>query len=303
MFKRFVIQKKGLSIGWILGAGALVGAAVGLGLSFKKQRAIDRELARLEASGNSTGAVSSPPRKVMTLERAVHDPMAADPESLRGLPPYPGASPRRLSTAPTAQGSDMAISWFTTTDTPATVLRYYDEAFAPHGALRTSYRYSENAGYSAFYEPPSEDAGTSFVGGVMHLVGAMKQGSKTLIMVSASRPSEMLAAASKLPDGVKLPPGTKRPQWLSVGEGEVQKKVVYATIEKTDLAAIEAFYKTSLEGEGWSVEASSGGDQHLSLAARKGGANLTIAADARGAGARLLVTVDQGMPPRTGVVK
>ncbi|MCC6334742.1 MAG: hypothetical protein IT380_12255 [Myxococcales bacterium] len=280
--------RPGVSLARLLLLAAFAGVVAGL-LLFKVRddQPLD-ELEVAEAAAERAVPLGAPSESV--------DPMAPDPQSLRGIPPYPGAAPRKVMTQPTVQSVPMSVSWFQTQDSPDAVLSFYEKAFAAKSMLYTSHRYNHRLGYVAWLERlGGKDAGAAH--GIMHMISASLEGSKTVVLLSASRPDLMMEARPKLPEGITLPEATEAPQVIQMGEGVGTREVVYArTLNKPPSEAV-SFFDAQLKKGGWEVvEEATGGDQRA-LVGKRAGSTVVVNAQADGVHSNLILTFSRQPAP------
>lgn len=199
------------------------------------------------------------------------DPMAPDPVSLRGIPAYPGASPRRVTGAQPSGAPLNAISWFTTGDSVDQVLGFYQQAYRAANLMHTAARW-ERRGYVSWFEHRQSEDGSAGPGdGVLHLVAAMNEGSQTIVLVAATDPKKLLQSMAPLPAGVSLPPGAGRTQVINLGEAGQERSSVFAPYAHLGREALATALEASLASGGWVVEERGHTpDGKLTLAARRG---------------------------------
>ncbi len=278
------VAKKGWSFARILLLTVVVGIVSGTllgvstGISEAPEVLAEAEVRRLTPRGDP-------------LE--IDDPMAADPASLSGIPPYPGVFPRRLSRQASAQGGPMAISWFSTQDSAATVLDYYERAFNAEGRRPVAQRLSADMGYVAWLDEHL-DGGTA--AGVLHMVSAMRQFSQTIVLVSASRPDIAMNTRPKLPDGLSLPPASTRPQVVNMGETGFASEVVYSRTLNTSPGDVVSFFDRQFKEQGFSVIDSSTSPAQASVTAQRGTTTVVVAARLEGSHSSVVLTYERRTP-------
>jgi hypothetical protein len=217
------------------------------------------------------------------------DPMAPDPQSLRGIPPYPGAAPRKMMSGAAVQQVPMAVSWFQTDDSPDAVLSFYEKAYAAKNMEYVSHRYSERIGYVAWLERIGGfDAGVAH--GIMHMISASKEGSKTVVLLSASRPDMLMEAEPKLPEGIVLPEATEPPQVVQMAEGAGTREVVYARTLNQPPGDVVRFFDAQLKKAGWDVVEEAAGSDQRALVGKRGGSTVVVNAQADGVHSNLILT-------------
>jgi hypothetical protein len=267
----------------------LVGIAAGVLLSLKREREVAERMDAIYSQ--DVGAARPPPR---TARR--EDFMQPDPLALQGIPPYPGARPRRLSSSTAVQGEPMASAWFSTEDSVDTVLEFYASAFRPLRAIQVSHRYHPNAGYVGFYEEPEADSGVEFLSGRVHLVSVVRSGSQTHVFLSNTKPESFLNAVAPHIADIPLPDNVKRPRVLNVGELEQRRQVLF-TSTFASMDSVQQHFNSTLPGFKWQVgEWRRQEDGTMSSELRKPGKNATLSLSSDGATTRILVSVDD-IPP------
>jgi hypothetical protein len=286
-------KTKGIPVARVLVGAGLVGVLTGAVISTVQQRKIDAELERVYDEGQTLVPSTIPPATT------VEDYMRPDPESLRGIPPYPGANPRRMGSMPAYQGQEFASAWFSTRDSVEDVVSFYEKAFEDLPTPVVSHRFSPNGGYVAFYEMPNLDAGlpdggsVDVMSGKVHLVTAVHSGSQTLVFVSNSQPMAYLNNAATLRGGVQLPENALRPQVISVGEGPVKKKTVFSVVPATTLEDVRVHFEQSYAVSGWKVgDWVFNDDGSISTTATRKDENSTLLLKSEGPDVRLLLSLD-----------
>ncbi len=222
---------------------ALLGTAVGVGLSLKKQRALDlqvKELAHLEDQ--------LPKERFPPAPREAPANMSApmvDPAALEGLPPYPGANPRDLAQKQRVQGDAMHLAWFQTDDSVDQVLSFYEQRFSEMGRFLVRHRFSAAAGYVGYLEVNDEK---------LHLISVMRNREHTLVFPSVSYPGRFFDnGGGQLPQTVPVLPGTKGSVVFDFDEGASARRSYFATTEQP-LDSVADFYAKGFESKGWKVE-------------------------------------------------
>ena len=185
--------------------------------------------------------------------------ITAPPEAaLEGIPPYPRAMPKKVADTLKGQGSQLAVAWFTTDDSVDAVIAFYEAAFRKEKRPLVSHRYSERSGYVGWLQPdfmgvPPEDAGIDILAGTMHLVSVMKEGRQTAVLVSASRPMDLLDNPTRLPPGVELPPYADAAKVFDLGEGELKQTTVWSEVKNRPVAEVEGWMRENLKQHGWKI--------------------------------------------------
>jgi hypothetical protein len=276
--------RAGVSLGWLFLGAAVAGALGGVVLFFARGHEQVEELDVAESAAEQAVPLGS--------ASVTEDPMAPDPQSLRGIPPYPHAAPRKLMNRPAVQGVPMSVSWFQTFDSPDAVLSFYERTFAENNVEYASHRYNDRLGYVAWLERLGGlDAGPAH--GIMHMVTASKEGSKTVVLVSASRPDLVMEARPALPEGLQLPEGTESPQVIQMGEGMGTREVVYARTLNTPPADAVSFFQSQLKKAGWDVVDETSGQNQHAVVGKRGGSTVVVNVQPDGVDSNLILTFSQ----------
>lgn len=210
--------------------------------------------------------------------------MDPDPASLAGIPPYPGAAPRKLTSRGTLQNTPASISWFQTQDTPEQVLAFYAKAFEEEKRVATQQSFSPTMGYIGWMEE-AEDGGA----GLLHMVSVMKQYKQTMVLVSASRPEAILDNRALLPGGLRLPPGASRPQVVNLGEGALSNEVLYARVSNMSGPEFVSFFEQQFKERNFVITESTATAAQFSVVGTKAG--ITVIAGARNEGSHLSIVL------------
>jgi len=239
----------GVSVGKLLLGAAAAGVMGGVVLSYarapKDDDALMNEAEVKAAEVIPHGEAVQPPK----------DFMAPDPVSLRGIPPYPGAEPRKL-TSQKAGAEISASSWFQTPDSVDKVLSFYEEAYTRANIMYSAYRFSPRRGYVSWFEyRRAPDGGLPEFGeGVMHMVIASQEGENTVVLLSANEPYKVLQRASALPAGVRLPPSSQPPRVMSMGELGASSFSIFAAYEAKSVEQLLAELLREMKEGGWAVK-------------------------------------------------
>jgi hypothetical protein len=217
------------------------------------------------------------------------DPMAPEPASLRGIPPYPGVYPRRMLRSGVA-GGPASISWFATDDSTAAVLDFYERAFVAEGRRPVAHRMSADMGYVAWLEE-LPDAGLG--GGVLHMISAMKQFSQTYVLVSASRPDLAFSNRPRLPEGLELPPASTSPQIVDMGESKFASQVIYSRTMNTTPGDVVSFFERQFKDRGFTVTETSSSAAQASITGQKNGSTVVVAARLEGGHSSIVLTYER----------
>jgi hypothetical protein len=280
-----VTAARAISLPWLLVGVLVLGAALGTGAYWLRA---SQEDARFEEVMDQTTRPAEPKRG-----RSV-DVTAPPPAALEGIPPYPRAVPRRVAETMQGQGSQLAVAWFTTDDSVDQVLAFYEAAFAKLNVHHVSHRYNALQGYVGWLErdnpsEPSEDAGLEILAGVMHLVSAMKEGKQTAVLLSASRPMELLDNPTRLPPGVVLPPYADSGKVFDLGDGEMKQTTVWSEVRGRPLPEIEAWMRENLKQHGWKIADHASAPVRTALDFRRDKEHLSVVLTPSGAKVGLMV--------------
>jgi hypothetical protein len=279
-------RQAGVSVFGVLAGAAVLGAATGLALASRAPNP-DADLDTVERAS----AKALPGGAPMSGQRP--DIMDADPLSLRGLPAYPGAQPRRITSSAAHLGQVNAISWFSTQDSLDRVLSFYDETWVAQNRMHVSHRWPRRGYVSWFEQRPNPDGGMAVFGdGVLHMVSAMDEGSQTIVLLSATEPQRLLEAMSPLPPGVRLPAAAGRPQVLHTGEVGEERVSIFARVPRPrDEVADEVV--EGLRGEGWTVtERVAAPNGAVSITARQGSRLQLVGIDGAGRESQVLIALE-----------
>lgn len=288
---------KGIHVGWVLLGAAAIGSLAGVVIAERKQAELETEMEDVQRQVEQLSPMGLP----LEPNAATRDPMAPDPQSLRGLPAYPGATPRRMMTNPKGQGEPMAVSWFSTKDTAEQVLQYYERHFLAQDVLATSHRYTPKQGYVAWMEePPLDwDAGLpmDLPNGVLHMVSAVQSETQTIVLLSASRPQNILAGRPHLPDGVVVPPGSAQPFVVELNERGQERESIYVNAKLSMDQAVK-YYEEHFRTQGFAVTDRADAAERRSLVASRGDQLQMVVVKKDGEGAQILITNE--IRPRGG---
>ena len=285
-------QTRSISVWKALGLAAVVGIVAGIVLA-ETQRPPEfdeREAERLAEQVIPTG---EPLIRPEDPKKQPENFMAPDPRSLRGIPPYPSASPRRLVASHPGASQTMAISWFETGDSVEDVLSFYEKAFTESNFMFTSHRYSPQRGYVSWFEhDQTELEGVPTFGkGLLHMISATREGNRTQVLLSATEPQKILENATPMPAGVRVPPGGT-PQVINLSELGQQRATIIASYGYGADRLIENLENVWKE-DGWKVV-----DRSETMGARQLTAVLnqrqqTVVIEGRGDTSQLVITLEE----------
>lgn len=215
--------------------------------------------------------------------------MEPDPRSLAGIPPYPGARPRKLTSNGTIPGAPMSVSWFQTTDTPESVLSFYEKAFEKENRTAVAQRFSPTMGYVGWMEE-NPDGGA----GLLHMVSVSKQYAMTMVLLSASYPEAILDHRAVLPGGLKLPPGSSSPQAVKLGEGPMANDVIYARVSNMTGEQLVSHFQQQFKELGFQVTETKATATQFSIVGAKAGTTIVVGARDEGAHLSIVITYARG---------
>jgi hypothetical protein len=229
------MPSKRLRVLYVLGSAALAGSIGGVALErFSAARHPPAPLSEeaLDRVVPPSPAIRGNPRHL------------ASAESLTGLPPYPGARPQDLAADVTALGVPMHVAWFSTPDSPADVVHFYEEKLAKDRKLMVSHLYSENAGYVGYLEMPGEK---------MHVVSVLRQGQETLVFPSESEMGQSASATTAVPNTLPRPERGEGSLVLTFKDNGVVQDTVFENVPDGDLDQVLASYQRGFKDKGWTV--------------------------------------------------
>jgi len=284
-------RRRGVSTGLLL----LVAAAFGLlgGVVLAELRMVGEPL---PADDDEPEVIAMPLGEPV----AVKDYMQADPETLEGISPYPGATPRKLTSRSAVNGMPMKVSWFSTQDAPDDVLAFYQRAFVADDRLVVSHAFNDNIGYVAWVDrndQPSAEDGTSLPRGPLHMISVIGQSHQTLVLISRTEPSQFLEQPVVLPNGVVLPPSADAPQIIELSEFSLDRRTIYSLARELSLEQTKAFYERELRAGGWNIVDGAENDDRSSLTAKRGPATQVITLAPEATHTRILITLDARAAP------
>lgn len=278
------MTKRSFSVAGLLLVAAVLG--IGAGAVLGSRPGDEDETEAMFAQADSTAEKLIPMGEPMNpAPRNGVDPMAADPRSLRGIPPYPGAQPRRLSDVGQVMGMPMMGSWFATKDQPEEIISFYEYTYLDAGIPIVSQMFGRDMGYVAWLEEEKSDGGIAE--GVMHMISVIKNtptSTETIVLVSASRPQRLLDGAHPLPPGLVLPSEARPPQVVQMAmEGKTRS--IVTTARRGELAGTVDEIVALMRKDGWAVEGLMSSDTSRSFIGRKDGLSQSVSATTReGAG-------------------
>ncbi len=285
--------RRSFSVWSVLGLAAIGGLVGGVILAGVQRPPEDLDMHAEEAAAARLLPGGDPiiPTPVQGAEPFV-DMMAPDERSLRGIPAYPGADPRRIMGSRAGADQLMAISWFTTQDSMEDVLGFYERAFEDANLIYTSHRYSDRRGYVSWFEHDLSDEKTPVFGkGIMHMVTVSREGQNTTVMVSATEPQKILEGLTPLPAGVKIPPGPS-PQVLNLSEFGQQRATVLANYDYGRDRLIDGLQEIWKE-TGWRLIGKTEDEGSITLVVVLNQVQQTVVVEGRGEQSQLVITVEE----------
>lgn len=291
-------QPRSVSVWKALGLAAVLGIVAGLILAELRRPPDEPDLRSAEEAAANALPTGAPLVRPEAPKKEAVDFMQPDPRSLRGIPPYPGASPRRLHSSHPAAQQTMAISWFETPDSVESVLGFYEQAFAVGKIAYTSHRYSALRGYVSWFEHDYSDEQPVFGKGVLHMVSVTREGDHTTVLVSATEPQKILENLTPLPSGVRLPPGTV-PQVMNLSELGQQRASVIAMYEFTRAQLIDDLLRVWKE-DGWKVVRRTDGDDATTIQVIMNQRQQTAVIEGQGSKSQVVLVIEER--PAEGVM-
>lgn len=209
----------------------------------------------------------------------------ADPRSLRGIPPYPNAEPRRLSDVSSVMGMPMVASWFATRDQPEQIISFYEYTYLDAGMPIVSHMFNRDTGYVAWLEEEkSVDGGIAE--GIVHMISVLKNtphSTETMVFLSATRPQRILDGNRHVPPGLVLPADSQTPQVVQMAlEGKTRS--IVTTRRRGEVKGTVDEIVGLMKKDGWQVEEVMSADNGRSIVARKPGVSQSVSAIEGGAG-------------------
>ncbi|MGV3621853.1 MAG: hypothetical protein ACO1OB_13600 [Archangium sp.] len=217
--------------------------------------------------------------------------MNPDPRSLQGIPPYPGAAPRKLTSYGVLKDTPAVISWFQTEDPVEKVLDFYALEFKRANKVIALEQYSKDMGYVGWmeYQP---DGGA----GLLHMVSAMKQYRKTMVLLSASQPELLLENNSKLPGGLPLPDNASTPQVVKLGEGPLANDMAYSRVSNMTGQQVVDFYEKFFKDNRFEEIGTANEENRNTVSAQKDGQRVIVSARNEGSYLNLVITYIRQSP-------
>lgn len=217
--------------------------------------------------------------------------MEPDPRSLAGIPPYPNAAPRKLTSSGTLPNTPMVVSWFETPDPPERVMAYYTKAFEAAKLPAMAQMFNPNMGYVGWMEE-NPDGGA----GLLHMVSVTRNFRKTMVLVSASRPELMLEANEKLPGGLRLPDEATPPRSVKMAEGAQAAEVFYSRVENMTGPEVVSFFERQFQERGFKITESASSETQFSVVGAKDGTSIVVGARNEGQHISIVLTYSRLEP-------
>lgn len=265
-------KKRSLSVVALLLVAAVVGVAMGAVLG-SRPGDDEEEAEAMFAQADETA------ERLMPMGAPMASSMGgADPRSLRGIPPYPGASPRRLSDVSQVMGMPLLASWFATRDQPEQIIEFYEYTYIDAGIPIVSHMFNQDMGYVAWLEEEPSDGGIAE--GIIHMVSVLKNtptSTETMVFLSASRPQRLLDGKSNVPPGLVLPSDTQPPQVVQMAlEGKTRS--IVTTRRRGEVNGTVEEIVAQMKKDGWVVEDVMGAEGGRSIIGRKPGVSQSVSA-------------------------
>lgn len=271
------MKRRSVSVAGLLVVAAVLGVAMGAMLGSRPQGEDEAEAMFAEAEAKAERLYPMGAPMDVTPKNGV-DPMAPDPRSLRGIPPYPGAQPRRLSDVSTVLGMPLLASWFSTRDFPEKVIEHYEYTYFDAGIPIVSHMFNQDMGYVAWLEEERVDGGIAE--GIVHMVSVIKnspRSTETMVFLSASRPQRLLDGKRHTPPGLALPADATPPQVVQMAmEGKTRS--IVTTRRRGALKDTVDGIVAQLQKDGWAVEDLMSSENGHSIVGRKAGVSQSVSA-------------------------
>ncbi|MBN8229098.1 hypothetical protein JYK02_16420 [Corallococcus macrosporus] len=244
----------------VLGAVAVVGLLLGVGLEEVRYGGARSELERAEAAADELdqeAAAQSGPTRSKRDEAILA-------RTLSYFPPYPnGGRPEALAADYLGADTPIAVAWFSTQDSSDQVLQHYRKFLLDEGLPVVGVRFNDNAGYVGYWVSKDDE---------VRLMSTLHQGGETLVFVSSARMRNYLERAGRVPSGIPVPRGLQDVASLSLRMEGATNITVSGRVPGTTLPEAEQAYLAQLRDQGWSVtEARQEGFQETQLSLTRTG--------------------------------
>lgn len=248
---------------------AVLGTVAGVGLSLHRQHLLELELEALAAQAKDDGAAPEP-RLVEPPGKPLQSGVV-HLTAVEGLPQYPNAFVRPLTTTPHDGGTELNIAWFSTKDPMDDVLFFYAREFDRAHKIPVVHRFSPYAGYAAYLDLDTRR---------LHMISVLAQPHETLVFASSSFPAHMLERGRPKgrPAGVPVVNGGDDGLTFDLNVGFGQKRQLWtSTYKDRSIADVREAYRKALVDAGWNVQdAQSAGNQEARLDAKRGGGAMEV---------------------------
>ncbi|MDX2008834.1 MAG: hypothetical protein SFW67_01505 [Myxococcaceae bacterium] len=272
-------RSRSFSVATLVGLAAVGGLLAGMMLGGRGagEDEVDAMFADIDKQADALLPLGAP------TARANAPLMDADPRSLRGIPPYPGAAPRSLGEHTNVMGMPLSASWFTTRDMPEAVIAHYEYTYLDAGFPIVSHMFTPDQGYVAWLEEEPSDAGVAE--GIVHMVSVIRntpRDRETIVLLSASRPQRLLDRQPQLPDGLVLPEGASAPQAVQMAfEGRSRTILTSSRKGAIDQTADEIVGR--MKRDGWDVKPVMASPEMKSFVGRRGEVSQSVSLTAEAA--------------------
>jgi len=117
----------------------------------------------------------------------------------------------------------------------------------------------------------------------------MKEGRQTAVLLSASRPMDLLDGPTRLPPGVVLPPYADSGKVFDLGDGELKQTTVWSEVRDRPLAEVEGWLRENLKQHGWKIADHASAPVRTALDFRRNQEHLSVVLTPSGAKVGLMV--------------
>jgi hypothetical protein len=254
----------------VIAIAAALGVVGGIGLSLHRQAVQQREveaIQRLDAQDAEPEVIQvEGPGKPLQSGR-VHL------TAVEGLPQYPNAFVRPLTSSGKDGGVEMNIAWFSTKDSMDDVLNFYAMELNAKGKRWVVHEFSPTSGYAAYLDLHDHR---------LHMVSVMVERHETLVFASSSYPERMIkqgtGEAETPPPGLPAVAGAEGSLSFDLGTGMgPAKKLWTSTFKQRTIADVRDTYRKALTDEGWAVQEGKGSSaSEARLDAKRGSGELQV---------------------------
>jgi len=194
--------------------------------------------------------------------------------AVEGLPQYPNAFVRPLSSSAKDGGVEMNIAWFSTKDSMDDVLNFYANEFNEKGKRWVVHEFSPTSGYAAYLDLHDHR---------LHMISVLVEKHETLVFASSSYPERMFkkqgsAQADTPPPGLPAVSGAEGSLTFDLSGGlGPNRRLWTSTFKQRTIADVRDTYRKALTDEGWAVEDAKGtGPSEARLDAKRGEGALQV---------------------------